>query len=113
VVSFTHWPLYPLGKEPPVPIGQELGWTPELIWMMWRSENSYPHQDSNSNPSVVQSVVSHYTDYTILAPYNPDDYNIKRNDALIPQPQSYQMSKVSSKIIITGHVSWKNARNYQ
>jgi hypothetical protein len=26
----------PLGKEPPVSIGQENGWAPELVWMMWR-----------------------------------------------------------------------------
>jgi hypothetical protein len=24
--------LYPRGKEPPVPIGQESGWAPELLW---------------------------------------------------------------------------------
>jgi hypothetical protein len=30
----------PPGKEPPVPIGQEGGWTPEPIWTTWRRENS-------------------------------------------------------------------------
>jgi hypothetical protein len=24
---------FPARKEPPVPIGQEAGWTPELVWM--------------------------------------------------------------------------------
>jgi hypothetical protein len=28
------------GKEPPVPIGEEVGWTPEPIWTLWRRENS-------------------------------------------------------------------------
>jgi len=25
----------PLGKEPPVPLGQEAGWDPELVWTHW------------------------------------------------------------------------------
>jgi hypothetical protein len=30
--------------------------------MIWRSENSWPYQDSNSDPSVVEPVASRYTD---------------------------------------------------
>jgi hypothetical protein len=62
----AHPTLAPL-KEPPVPIGQEAGWAPELVWMTWRSENSCPHWDLNSDPLVIQPVASHYTDCTILA----------------------------------------------
>jgi hypothetical protein len=29
-------------KQPLVPITQEAGWTPELIWMLWRREIFYP-----------------------------------------------------------------------
>jgi hypothetical protein len=29
-----------LGKEPLVPIGNEAGWAPELVWMTWRREDS-------------------------------------------------------------------------
>jgi hypothetical protein len=64
-----HAPIaLPPGKVPPVPIGLEAGWAPELIWTTWRSENFCPHQDSNSDPSVVQPVASRYTDCSISAP---------------------------------------------
>jgi hypothetical protein len=57
--------LYSSGKESPVPIGKEVGWTLELIWMIWRRENSLPYWDSNSDPSVVQPIASCSTDYAI------------------------------------------------
>jgi hypothetical protein len=52
----------PPGKEPPVPIEQEVGWTSEPVWTIWIRENSWPHRDSNSDFSVVQPVASRYTD---------------------------------------------------
>jgi hypothetical protein len=58
----------PPRKEPPVPIGEEVGWTSEPVWKSWRRENSWPHRDSNSDFSVVQPVASRYTDYAIPAP---------------------------------------------
>jgi hypothetical protein len=56
------------GKEPPVPIGQEVGWTLETVWTMWRRENSRPYWDSNSDPLVVQPIASSYTDYAFPKP---------------------------------------------
>jgi hypothetical protein len=53
------------GKHPPVPVGYEVGCTPELAWTTWRRENSCPYRDSNSDPSVVQPVASRYTEYAI------------------------------------------------
>jgi hypothetical protein len=47
-------------EEPPVPIGYEAGWAPEPVRATWRTENSWPCRDSNSDPSVVQPVASRY-----------------------------------------------------
>jgi hypothetical protein len=41
------------GKEAPVPIRSEVGWTPEPVWTMWRRENSWPYRDLNFDLSVV------------------------------------------------------------
>jgi hypothetical protein len=61
-------PALPLGKEPPVPTGQEVGWAPEPVWKTWRRENFCFHRDSNSDPSAVQPLASLYTDWAISAP---------------------------------------------
>jgi hypothetical protein len=40
--ALTPWPLYtPPQKELPVPIGQEAGWTPELVWTMWKEIHNF------------------------------------------------------------------------
>jgi hypothetical protein len=36
MVSFTNRPPELPGKEPPVPIGQAVRWTPEHVWTTWR-----------------------------------------------------------------------------
>jgi hypothetical protein len=36
-----------LGKEPQVSVEQELGWAPELVWMIWRRKISCPCHDLN------------------------------------------------------------------
>jgi hypothetical protein len=51
-----------IGKEPPVHIGQKVGWAPGPVWTLWRGEKSYIIQGSKSNPSAVQSIASRYTD---------------------------------------------------
>jgi hypothetical protein len=51
------------GKDP-VPIVQESGWAPELVWI--GAENLAP---VGFDPWTFQPVASHYTDYAILAPY--------------------------------------------
>jgi hypothetical protein len=55
------------GKETTLHIGCEAGWTPESVHTMWRRENSWLFRDSNSDPSVVQPIVSSYTDCAIPA----------------------------------------------
>jgi hypothetical protein len=47
----------PLGKRPLVPIGQEAGWAPELVWTQRLEEKSFHLcQGSNLDRPVVQSV---------------------------------------------------------
>jgi hypothetical protein len=41
--------------------------TPEQAWTIWRSENSWPYWDSNSDLSVIQPIVSCYTDCETVA----------------------------------------------
>jgi hypothetical protein len=57
-----------LWKKPPVPTGSEFGWTPEPVWTIWKSENSWPYRDSNSDPSIVHPIASRYTDCATAAP---------------------------------------------
>jgi hypothetical protein len=48
-------------------LGQDAGWAPEQVWMTWKRENPLLYRDSNSEPSVVQSVGSRYADNAIPA----------------------------------------------
>jgi hypothetical protein len=54
-----------------LPVGWQTGWAPEPVWT-WRSENSCPYGDSNSDPSVVQPVASCYTGSHIGLPAKCD-----------------------------------------
>jgi hypothetical protein len=67
MVSFTPRSLYPR-KSFPYPLDRRLIGLKEPVWMTCRGENSWPYWDPNSDPSVVQSVTSRYTDYIIPAP---------------------------------------------
>jgi hypothetical protein len=53
------------GKEPPVRIGQEAGWAPQPVWMQ-RPEKKSSAFVGDRTP-VVQSVISHYTDWATPA----------------------------------------------
>jgi hypothetical protein len=61
MVSFTPLPLYPR-ESSSVPIGQKARWAPKLVWTIWSSENSRSYWNSESDPSVVHLVASHYAD---------------------------------------------------
>jgi hypothetical protein len=52
------------GKEPPIPIGKEVGVNPRAGVDDVERENSWPYRDSNSEPSLIQPVVSRYTGST-------------------------------------------------
>jgi hypothetical protein len=61
--------------------GYEAGWALEPVWTTWRSENSCPYWDSNSDPLVVQPVASRYTDCAIPAlPILKRTVNYTRNN---------------------------------
>ena len=60
LVAFTA------GKDP-VPIVQEAGWAPELVWI--GAENLSP---PGFDPQTFQPVVSCYTVYAILAVYKEE-----------------------------------------
>jgi hypothetical protein len=55
--------LYPRGKDPPVPIGQEAGWAPEPVWTQRLEEKSFRLcLGSKLDRPVVQPVARHYND---------------------------------------------------
>jgi hypothetical protein len=52
------------GERTPVPIVQEVGWAPELVWTQRLQEKSFrPCQGLNLNPRVIQPETRHYTDW--------------------------------------------------
>jgi hypothetical protein len=57
----------PPGKDLLVATGQKAGWTPEPLWTISWSDNSWPYRDWISDPSVVQPVASRYTDSSTAA----------------------------------------------
>jgi hypothetical protein len=61
VISFKPLPLYPWRKNPLYPLDRKFGGPMSTIW---RCEYFLPYQDSNSDPSVIQRVANHYTDWT-------------------------------------------------
>jgi hypothetical protein len=83
-------PLYPWGNGPQYPLDRRLG-GPQNQPGWWRRENSWPYQDSNSDSSVVQPVVSHYTDYAIAAPSHSKGVKIKGH-----MPEQGEMNEVRS-----------------
>jgi hypothetical protein len=58
--------LYPRGKDLPVSILQDAAWAPEPVWTQRLEEKSFASVGDRT--PVVQSVVSHYTDWAIPAP---------------------------------------------
>jgi hypothetical protein len=57
--------LYFLKKEPPIPIVQESGWTPESIRMLQKRKAC----SARNRILVIQRVGCHYTDRAILIPF--------------------------------------------
>jgi hypothetical protein len=40
------------GKEPMIPIDKEGGWTPELVWTLWRRK-----KETSTAPAGIQTVI--------------------------------------------------------
>jgi hypothetical protein len=70
VVSVTPRRALAPEKGPPVPIVQDAGWAPELVWTQTLEEKSFRLcRGSNLDRSVVQPVVRHCTDWATPAPW--------------------------------------------
>jgi hypothetical protein len=65
--SASHPCRFTPGERAPLPIGQEVGWTSEPIWTIWRSLTFVTVRTRTSNLSVVQPVDSFYTDCATAA----------------------------------------------
>jgi hypothetical protein len=70
--------LYPRGKEPPVPIGEEAGWASEPVWTQRLEEKS--SASVGDRTPVVQPVVDQYTDWATAAPYNSNSSSSSFNN---------------------------------
>jgi hypothetical protein len=76
VVNFTPQPLYPGERAPAIHwIG---GWLGRPQNRSGRCENSGPHQDSNSDPLVVQPVASLHTDWALSAHINMSVKSVRK-----------------------------------
>jgi hypothetical protein len=59
-----EWSASRLGRAlPPVPIGQEAGWAPEVVWTQRLEEKSFA--SAGDRTPVVQYVVRHCTDWAV------------------------------------------------
>jgi hypothetical protein len=65
--SASYCDCFTPGERALVPIGQKTAQAPEPIWRTWR-EYSWPFQDLNLDPSIVQPEASCYPIYVIPAP---------------------------------------------
>jgi hypothetical protein len=59
--------LYSPGKGPPVPIGQEAGWAPEMVWTQRLEGKTFA--PAGDRIPVVQFVVIHYTELPQIVAY--------------------------------------------
>jgi hypothetical protein len=57
--------LYPWGKRPRYPLDRRLGWAPEPVWMQRLEEKS--SASVRDRTLVIQSVVSHFSDWATPA----------------------------------------------
>jgi hypothetical protein len=77
------------GKWPPLPIRQEAGWAPELVWTQRIEEKSFRLcRDSNFDRPVVQPLAWSYADWASRLPrtcytlLKPETSTLQQNEAL-------------------------------
>jgi hypothetical protein len=65
VISVTPGRALPLGKGPPIPIGQEAGWAPEPVWTPTLEENplALPGIEPRSHGRPVRSQTPYWLSY--------------------------------------------------
>jgi hypothetical protein len=71
------------GKGPPVLTGQEARWVQEPVWTQRLKEKS--SASVGDRTPVVQSVVRHYTDWAIPAPFNLIMHFLNREVAVLTE----------------------------
>jgi hypothetical protein len=79
------------GKGPPVPIVQEAGWAPELVWMQGLEEKS--SASVGDWTLATQPTVRHYTAWATAAPLPPMYWN--QNSIFRKSSLLYYLSEIS------------------
>jgi hypothetical protein len=89
------------GEKASVTIGWEAGWAPEPDWTMWRSENSFPQWNTNSDPLVVQPAASRYTNCAISARQCKPDKSMERT-------HSNYAPSLHRSVVVQHRMRWKD-----
>jgi hypothetical protein len=91
-------------RENQISTRHEAGWAPEPVWTTWISGNSWPYRESNSDPSVIRPLASHYTDCVTaaLARYKECYEKLKDNFCSSLYLNRALVSQVLSVIFILG-----------
>jgi hypothetical protein len=64
-----------MGRESLILVGLEAGCAPGPVWTLWRRGKSWLYLNSNSDPSVFQSLASRYTDLATEVQFQTEIYD--------------------------------------
>jgi hypothetical protein len=76
VIGQFHVPAaFPLGKEPPVPFGQEVGWAPEPVWTILHTFIAFRVFRAKKRGHAEALWIRHYATSRKVAGSRPDEAN--------------------------------------